>query len=82
MRDTLSDYTRQELKELIVSIEEAETEDELGSLVDHFNKIVPHPAGSDLLFYPEAGADESPDGIVRTIDAYCVLNGMHRFKDS
>ncbi|SDT41117.1 Colicin immunity protein / pyocin immunity protein [Pseudomonas asplenii] len=77
----LADYTEQEFKALIQAIEDAKTEEERGELVDHFNKIVPHPAGSDLLFYPEAGEDDSADGVARTVSDYCRANGLPGFKN-
>jgi len=81
LKSHLADYTEQEFKALIQAIEGAKTEDERGELVDHFNKIVPHPAGSDLLFYPEAGEDDSADGVTSTVGDYCRANGLPGFKN-
>lgn len=81
LKSQLADYTEQEFKALIQAIEDAKTEEERGELVDHFNKIVPHPAGSDLLFYPEAGEDDSADGVARTVSDYCRANGLPGFKN-
>ena len=36
-------------------------------LVHHFNTICEHPAGSDLIFCPEDDADDSAEGITRTL---------------
>ncbi|WP_123450658.1 bacteriocin immunity protein [Pseudomonas fluorescens] len=80
LKNNLADYTEQEFKALIQAIEDAKTEDERGELVDHFNKIVPHPSGSDLLFYPEAEEDDSADGVTRTVGEYCHANGLPGFK--
>ncbi|WDR34338.1 bacteriocin immunity protein [Pseudomonas serboccidentalis] len=80
LKSQLADYTEQEFKSLIQAIEDAKTEDERGELVDHFNKIVPHPAGSDLLFYPEAGEDDSADGVTRTVGDYCCEHNLPGFK--
>lgn len=82
VKSDLADYTEQEFKALIDAIDKAGTEEERGELVAHFNKIVPHPAGSDLLFYPEDGLDDSPDGVVQTIKSYCLCNGLPGFKDA
>lgn len=81
LKSHMADYTEQEFKALIQAIEDAKTEDERGELVDHFNKIVPHPAGSDLLFHPEAGEDDSTDGVTRTVGNYCRANGLPGFKN-
>ena len=56
LKDNLADYTKQELKALIGAIDDACTEEARGRLVEHFNKIVPHPAGSDLLFLSRRGS--------------------------
>jgi hypothetical protein len=80
LKTSLADYTEQEFKALISAIDNSGTEEERGSLLEHFNKIVPHPAGSDLLYYPEDGADESPEGVVQTIQAWCLANDLPGFK--
>lgn len=80
LKSNLADYTKYEFKALIGAIDDAETEEYRGKLVEHFNKIVPHPAGSDLLFYPEDGADDSPEGVVQTIEDYCASKGLPGFK--
>ncbi|MGE8176013.1 bacteriocin immunity protein [Pseudomonas fluorescens] len=79
-KNSIADYTEQEFKALIGAIDDAVTEEHRGELVEHFNKIVPHPAGSDLLFYPVAGEDDSPDGVVQTIKDYCLSKGLPGFK--
>lgn len=81
-KSDLADYTEQEFKALIDAIDDAGTEEDRGELVEQFNKIVPHPAGSDLLFYPEDGIDDSPDGVVQTIKDYCLSKGLPGFKDA
>jgi hypothetical protein len=81
IKSNLSEYTRQEFKALIGAIDDARTEEDRGELVEHFNKIVPHPSGSDLLFYPDDGADDSPEGIVQTINDYCISKGLQGFRD-
>jgi hypothetical protein len=81
-KTALIDYTEQEFIALIHSIENAEGDEEVGELLEHFNNLVPHPAGSDLLFYPETGADDSPGGVIRTIKDYCSSKGLVSFKDA
>jgi hypothetical protein len=80
LKNNLADYTEQEFQELISAIDDSGTEEERGALLEHFNKVVPHPAGSDLLYYPEDGADESPEGVVQTIQTWCLANGLPGFK--
>ncbi|WP_085710842.1 MULTISPECIES: bacteriocin immunity protein [unclassified Pseudomonas] len=80
LKSNLAEYTEQEFKALIEAIDDADTEEARGELVEHFNKLVPHPAGSDLLFYPEDGADDSPEGVVQAIKDYCLAHHLQSFK--
>ncbi|NCE89789.1 bacteriocin immunity protein [Pseudomonas sp. L13] len=82
LKSALVDYTEHEFEALIAAIDDAKTEEERGELVEHFNKLVPHPAGSDLLFYPEDGADDSPNGVIQSIKNYCLSMGLPSFKDT
>ena len=81
LKDNLADYTKQVFKALIDAIDDACIEEARGRLVEHFNKIVPHPAGSDLLFYPEDGADDSAEGVVQAINDYCIFKGLPGLRD-
>ncbi|WP_110639177.1 bacteriocin immunity protein [Pseudomonas sp. CC120222-01a] len=46
--------------------------------VQEFKRISEHPAGSDLLFYPEEGKD-SPEQIVAEVKAWRAANGKPGF---
>ncbi|RMC34440.1 bacteriocin immunity protein [Paracoccus alkanivorans] len=83
-KPTLSEYTRAEFLALVERISDphAGTDEEDGDFVSHFNEIVPHPSGSDLLFWPEEGADNSSEGVVTEIERYCRENGLPSFKDA
>ncbi len=55
--------TRQELLNLVdrISHPSSMTEEQLGELVDDFESAIPHPAGTDLLYYPQYwGLGSSP----------------------
>ena len=80
LKPKLADYTEQQFIALIRELDGADTERERDILLDHFNIIVPHPAGSDLLFFPEPGADYSDEGVVRTIREWCAANDHPGFK--
>ncbi|WP_371228743.1 bacteriocin immunity protein [Pseudomonas sp. QE6] len=80
LKSNLSDYTERDFIAFINAILNAGTEDERGTMVEHFNLIVPHPAGSDLLYYPESGADDSPEGVTATIKVWCAAHGVPGFK--
>jgi hypothetical protein len=79
-KNSISDYTEDQFITLIRELDGAATERKRNMLVGHFNKVVPHPAGSDLLYFPEPGADYSDEGVVRTIREWCSANGLPGFK--
>lgn len=83
MKNQLSDYTE---AQFILFLKELFKEDLSGTdiradkLLMHFNKIVGHPSGSDLIYWPEDGADDSPEGITQTIKQWRKANGLPGFK--
>lgn len=68
-RGSISDYTEQEFLQLLTDICEVscQSEDDHSVLVRHFQEISEHPEGSDLIFYPADDADDSPEGILKTV---------------
>jgi hypothetical protein len=54
----------------------------LDPLLSRFCTITEHPDGTDLIYYPEAGADNSNEGIVRTVKAWRAAQGLPDFKDA
>ncbi|WP_353620523.1 bacteriocin immunity protein [Pseudomonas sp. MWU13-3659] len=80
IKKSLSDYTEFQFTALIKAIYEAESEGQRDTLLLHFEEVVPHPAGTDLLYYPEPGADDSPEGVTATIQAWCMANSLPGFK--
>ncbi|AUJ83108.1 bacteriocin immunity protein [Enterobacter cancerogenus] len=78
----LSDYTEEEFLELVRKIcnADATTEEDENRLVREFKRLTEHPAGSDLIFYPEEGKDYSPEGIVREVKEWRSANGKPGFK--
>ena len=81
---SLNDFAREDLRIFIARLMDpnAGTEEQDSALVGHFNAIDPHPAKSDLIFWPAEGADDSPEGIVTEIERYCRESGISGFKDS
>ena len=79
----LSDYTEEEFLELVRKIcnADARTEEDENRLVREFKRLTQHPAGSDLIFYPEEGKDYSPEGIVREVKEWRKENGKSGFKE-
>lgn len=83
LKEKFSDYTEAEFVQLLKDLfkEDAAPTDELAdALLLHFRKVSEHPAGSDLIYYPEEGADHSPEGITRTVKEWRAANGLPGFK--
>ncbi|WP_318184009.1 bacteriocin immunity protein [Pseudomonas fluorescens] len=70
IKSSFSDYTEQSFAKFIDAIrkeDKAPTDERADVLVRHFNEVVGHPSGMDLIYYPEPGADTSSAGITRTV---------------
>ncbi|NNS10192.1 bacteriocin immunity protein [Erwinia sp. JH02] len=82
LKNSINEYTEQEFLKLLTVICESdtETESEHNLLVAHFTKITEHPSGSDLIYFPEDGADDSPEGILNTVKQWRSANGKLGFK--
>ncbi len=77
----LSDFTKQEFLTFVTRICNAEedTEEEGSIDVQHFNKLVPHPEKSDLIFWPPEGIETAED-VVNEIERYCKEKDLPCFK--
>ncbi len=81
LKSKLEEYTENEFIELISRIISDEgTEEEQDALLEEFIKITEHPSGSDLIYYPKNGADDSSEGILKTIKEWRAKNGKPGFK--
>ena len=83
IRPSLSDYTEDQFTHLVrqILIEDgSDTDEEADKLLLHFRTIVGHPAGMDLIYHPEPGVDDSPEGITNTVKAWREANGLPGFK--
>ncbi|MFJ7798589.1 bacteriocin immunity protein [Pseudomonas sp. NPDC096950] len=80
----IGDYTEEEFIKLIQKIRVINKEgadEELGEILVQFRKLAEHPDGSDLIFYPEPGADNSAKGVTRTIKEWRAAERLPGFKD-
>lgn len=79
----LQDYTRAEFTGLISAIWNAEANNDTQALlIDHFDKVVGHPLGADLIFYPpdaEIGNLHSVGSILLHITQWHHRNGVAPF---
>ncbi|PJG62014.1 bacteriocin immunity protein [Yersinia kristensenii] len=83
IKKELTDYTKNEFLELInlLFIGEFSSEEEHDELVNHIVKITEHPNGTDILYYPEAGVEDSPEGVIKFIKKWRAENGKPGFKE-
>ena len=87
-KKTIQDYTEQEFLEFLQKFDEDggregdEYANYIHSLVEHFAQVVEHPAGTDIIFYPEPGTEESPEGWLAVIKAWMVENNKPGFKSA
>ena len=83
LKTNLSDYTEQEFIDMLRQLCSGELpEKEEDRVLSHFIKVTEHPRGSDLLYYPDEGADDSPEGITQTVKAWRAANGLPGFKET
>lgn len=86
LKQKLQDYTRAEFENLVQKITDVKGAlSEHNQLVNHFDKLVKHPKGADLLFYPDAqflttGVYGVGD-IIYTIKKWHNDNGQLAFSD-
>lgn len=85
MEKRMSEYTEAEfisfLQEIFTANKNAPDE-VLDPMLDTLEQLTEHPAGSDLIYYPEDGADNSAEGITQTIKEWRAENGLPGFKDA
>ncbi|CNC24835.1 colicin immunity protein [Yersinia intermedia] len=83
LKKELTDYTENEFLELInlLFIGEFSSEEEHDELVNHIVKITENPNGTDILYYPEAGVEDSPEGVIKFIKKWRAENGKPGFKE-
>ncbi|MFJ2283427.1 bacteriocin immunity protein [Pseudomonas sp. NPDC087803] len=83
MKKSLSDYTEAEFLRFMQEIRTANknaSDDVLDPLLDHFCSITEHPDGTDLIYYPDEGVNNSNEGITETVKKWRAANGLPGFK--
>jgi len=82
-KEKLSDYTESHflllVKEICSAVGGEKYQDDL---LEHFIDVTGNPSASDWIYYPVAGADDSPEGITRTVKEWRAANGLPGFKSS
>ncbi|MDR2315272.1 MAG: bacteriocin immunity protein [Pseudomonas sp.] len=80
MNDSISNIEEKDFLEFVkkIYIVDYPSDEAHRSAVEKFEQLSEHPAGSDLLFYPEEGKD-SPEQIVAEVKAWRAANGKPGF---
>lgn len=81
LKGKLSDYTEAEFIEFINEIKFGSNDEaEEDKLILHFKRVVGHPAGSDLIFYPENKAENTAEEIIQILKKWRAAQGLPGFK--
>jgi hypothetical protein len=82
LKSKLSEYTESEfivfINEIKFGSNDETTEDKL---IFHFKKIIGHPAGSDLIFYPDNKDENTAEEIVQILKKWRAAQGLPGFKE-
>ncbi|WDG78831.1 bacteriocin immunity protein [Pseudomonas chlororaphis] len=80
---SLLEYTESDFLKLLEEICNAVgTEKYQDQLLEHFIEMTGNPAASDWIYYPEDGEDDSPKGILKTVQDWRKANGLPGLKES
>lgn len=84
LKNKYEDYTESEFLELLNRLWAVDepSEAEHDELIEHFSKITEHPQGNGLIFYPEVGIEDSPQGVMAVVKKWRADNGKPGFKES
>ncbi|WP_433860561.1 bacteriocin immunity protein [Pseudomonas thivervalensis] len=82
LKPKLQDYTETEFQALVGKIWNVDMgKEEHDRLINHFDRIVGHPKGADLLFYPEdTGNTNAPETIVHFVKQWHFKKNVIPFK--
>lgn len=82
-KQRFEEFTEQEFIDFLNELfreDESGTDERADKLLLHFKDLAGHPLGSDLIYYPESGTDNSAEGITQTIKEWRKANGLPGFK--
>lgn len=84
LANSLQDYEEHQFFSFVETLWNAElSQPDHDRLIAHFDRIVTHPAGSDLIFYSGSegvGIVNSPANVVATVKSWLQQNGLTAFK--
>lgn len=75
-------YTRKEFLLLIERLfnKDYSSESEFDALVHQIVDTSEHPDGTDIIFYPDEGVEDTPEGILDSIERWREQNSKPGFK--
>ena len=84
MKMTMSDHTEAQfilfMQEIFTANNNGTPDEILDELLDQFRSLTEHPAGSDLIYWPEDESQCTPEGITKTVKEWREANGFPGFK--
>ncbi|WP_433738734.1 bacteriocin immunity protein [Pseudomonas putida] len=82
LKNKLEEYTESEYAALINRLFQGgiSSEEEHDAIVDNIVSTSEHPNGTDILYYPEEGVEDSPEGVLKVIKSWRAANGKPGFK--
>ncbi|MDY3694117.1 MAG: bacteriocin immunity protein [Proteus mirabilis] len=81
-KQSISDYTEAEFLAFVKQIFNVEntTEEEDVKNILEFERLVKHPDGADLIYYPNDNREDSPEGVVKEVKEWLAKNNNPGFK--
>ncbi|MET0844979.1 MAG: bacteriocin immunity protein [Pseudomonas sp.] len=82
LKSKFEEYTESEYRILIQRLFDGDysSEEELDGMVENIVNTSEHPNGSDILYFPTEGVEDSPSGVLTTIKQWRAANGKPGFK--
>ena len=83
MQKSFSDFTEHQFvrfMEELFSANGSAPDEVLDPLLEEFERITEHPAGTDLIYYSEDEELCTPEGITETVKQWREANGLPGFK--
>ncbi|WEF10964.1 bacteriocin immunity protein [Pectobacterium actinidiae] len=79
----ISDYTENEFLDFVRKIFYVDNTTEAEDIKNilEFKRLTEHPDGSDLIYYPREGREDSPEGVVQEVKEWRQANGKSGFKE-
>ncbi|WP_434709122.1 bacteriocin immunity protein [Pseudomonas sp. R1-1] len=76
------DYTEEDFLLFVKKIYNSSysTEEQQIEAVFEFERLTQHPDGSDLIYYPRDGREDSPEGVVKEVKEWRASSGRPGFK--